>query len=539
MARFYKSAEGEFLQDKMYQPPIELMAKVIGNADQQILNNETALASLYDKLNAQGLAVDNPRLQEIINGYKSQIDEMATKIQQNPLEFRRETGNIRNLGRDIQTNWGTGEVSAIQGNKAARDKFVSTYLERVKDKEGRVLQQDVTNAVNAFDKQYNSAGGANYKGPNQYNQYKTEDLNPYTDINEIAESVGKGWEADMVNEGYSNVAGQWIREGVNGKEIADENEIKQAIQTRLLSDPEVVGYYGQQLKFGAMSPEQLKTKIESAANVYAQKYGYVKKTSTVKTDVNPYSMEAVKNANDIDKMNRQHELNKKMKKYESDLESIKEIGTSAKSTFLTPDQMKAYNKEYDYQMTDLASSLGINPVNVKPKDIRAKLYELSYIANSTGNKEQIEAVKAAKERLVYAGSLYNKKEAEASWASGINYIGADATVAAKKDFENVLKDPRQLYGKKMYYKVNGKTYNTTMNDIYNNPVKFGLKTSTFETAPEEKMDIKDIYNQGSVRPLFQSSTNNKLNTMNFEFNVNGASIEANTDFNNIGITLGN
>ena len=72
MGRFYKTVRGEFLENKMYQPPIKLMAQVIANTDKQIMTNETALASLYDKLQAQGLAVDNPRLQEIISGYRSQ-----------------------------------------------------------------------------------------------------------------------------------------------------------------------------------------------------------------------------------------------------------------------------------------------------------------------------------------------------------------------------------------------------------------------------------------------------------------------------------
>lgn len=539
MARFYKTAKADFIQNKMYQPPIELMAQVIGNADKQILANETANLSLYDKLNAQGLAADNPRLQEIIGGYKSQIDEMATKLQQNPLEFRRETGNIRNLAKNIQDNWTSGEVAAIQANKQIRDKFVKDYLERVKDKDGRVLQQDVNNAVALFDKKYNTGGGANYKGPNQYNQYYTEDLNPYSDINAIAETVGKGWEADMTSQGYANVGGQWIREGVNGKEVADEKQIKTAIQTRLLSDPEVTGYYGQQLRFGAITADELKNKIEDAANVYASKYGYVKNTSTSSVKANPYTTQAIDNANDIAKMKMKHQMDKDMEDYKNNFESMKEIGTSSKSTFLTPDQMKAYNEEYNYQMNDLANTLGINQGTVQPKDIRSRLVELNYAAKANGTKEQQDAIKSAWDRLNYTTSLYNKKESEASWATGINYIGANAVVSAKKDFEKVLKDPRQLYGKKMYYKVNGKTYNTTMNDIYSRPSKYGLKANAFETAPEEKMDMKDLYNQGSVRPMFKSSTNNKLNTMNFEFNVNGASIEANTDFNNIGITLGN
>ena len=91
MGRFYQTAKPTFVRDNVYTPPFELISKVIANADSQIQENENALISLNDKLQAQGLAVDKPRLKEIINGYHSKIDELTTKLQKNPLEFTKDT----------------------------------------------------------------------------------------------------------------------------------------------------------------------------------------------------------------------------------------------------------------------------------------------------------------------------------------------------------------------------------------------------------------------------------------------------------------
>ena len=60
MGRFYKTEKAEFIKDKMYQPPIELMTQVLTNVGKQIDAQEAVTIGLYDKLKAEGLSADQP-----------------------------------------------------------------------------------------------------------------------------------------------------------------------------------------------------------------------------------------------------------------------------------------------------------------------------------------------------------------------------------------------------------------------------------------------------------------------------------------------
>lgn len=271
MGRFYQTAKREFVDNFIYQPPVELMAKVIDNADSQVEKNDTALLSLYDKLKAQGLKADEPRLQEIIQGYQSQIEDLSGVMQKSPLEFRKEIGKIRNLSRTIGNDWNQGEVAKIQEQYTSRNAYAKELQDRVA--KGDILQADATNALNKFDNEYK---GVNYKSASEYNRYNSENLNEYVDADKIADEIGEGWKADVESKGYDYADGQWVRT-VNGKrEVADETEIQDSIQRTLLKNEKVRAYYDQQQRLGFMSPEQFAQKIGNTASVYSKKHGYVK-----------------------------------------------------------------------------------------------------------------------------------------------------------------------------------------------------------------------------------------------------------------------
>ena len=289
MGRFFQAQEVELSKDHIYQPPVELMAKVIENADTQIQANETALLSLYDKLQAEGLKVDEPRLQEIIKGYQSSIDNMATELQQDPLGFRKRMASIKQLSRDISNDWSKGEVAKIQGNKQARDNYQKLLDERVK--QGKIMQEDANKALQLFDSKYTGIG---YEGPNKYNTYQTENLNDYINAMDVADNIGKGWQADLKAEGYQYDDGQWIR-SVNGStEKVDFNEVKNAVEKGLLADKELMGYYEQQVKLGFMTPQEVSKKLSDVTNVDANKYSYTKTKEETGMDANSNHWEQLK-----------------------------------------------------------------------------------------------------------------------------------------------------------------------------------------------------------------------------------------------------
>ena len=168
MGRYFKAQEVELNRDFIYQPPIELMAKVIQGKDLAVDKYNEYKASIDEKLKAEGLKADEPRLKEIINDYHSKIDELAKTVQSDPLAASKQMSSIKNLGRNIADNWNQGEVAKIQGNKQLRDKYVEELNKR-KD----VSEEWKTKALEKFDKEFT---GTNFDNSGKYNDYKYENI---------------------------------------------------------------------------------------------------------------------------------------------------------------------------------------------------------------------------------------------------------------------------------------------------------------------------------------------------------------------------
>lgn len=280
MGRFYKTAKPTFVDENIYTPPWQLATQVLSQVDSDIAQNEQILFALNDKLQAEALQQDQPRVREIISGYETQIDELTKKIQENPLEFRRDTGTIRNLGRDIHENWTRGEIAAIQGNKSTFDDWQKRHLEKVKATKGYITQEDMTNAKQLF---LNNFGGTNFQSDSgMYDNIYTEDLNPFVDLEDLAEERAKGYEADLVkNFGAAIGPDGYIRNTTGSREFISYEEIYKGVYSSMLNDNELMNYYGQQMRLGVLTPQQVDTKLQAAANRVANKYSYEKRESGV------------------------------------------------------------------------------------------------------------------------------------------------------------------------------------------------------------------------------------------------------------------
>lgn len=280
MGRFYRTAKPTFVDDNIYTPPWELATQVLSQVDSDIAENEQNLLAFNDLLQAEALQQDQPRVREIISGYENQINELTQKIQENPLEFRRDTGAIRNLGRDIHENWTRGEIAAIQGNKGTYDAWLKNEMEKTKATKGYVTQEDVNYARQKFLSDFR---GTNFQADSgTYDTIYTEALNPFVDLEDLAEERAKGYEADVIkNLGASIGSDGYIRKTRGSREFVSYEEIYKGVYSSMLNDNELMSYYGQQMKLGALTPQQVDAKLNAAASRVANKYSYEKTESGV------------------------------------------------------------------------------------------------------------------------------------------------------------------------------------------------------------------------------------------------------------------
>jgi hypothetical protein len=117
MGRFYETSQPHFIDNKMYEAPAELMAKVLMNKEKAVDDTISGAEAYLEKLKAEALLQDTPRLQEKIKAYEDKITGIVTSIQSNPMEYSKYQGDITKLGRDISADWTTGEIGTMQKYK--------------------------------------------------------------------------------------------------------------------------------------------------------------------------------------------------------------------------------------------------------------------------------------------------------------------------------------------------------------------------------------------------------------------------------------
>jgi len=114
MGRFYETSQPHFIDNKMYEAPAELMSNVLMNKEKAVDDTISSAVSFLDKLKAEALTQDTPRLQEKIKAYEQNISGIVSNIQANPMEYSKYQGDITKLGRDIGADWSTGEIGTMQ-----------------------------------------------------------------------------------------------------------------------------------------------------------------------------------------------------------------------------------------------------------------------------------------------------------------------------------------------------------------------------------------------------------------------------------------
>jgi hypothetical protein len=518
MGRFYRTSTPNLVDNAMYQPPIELMAGVINNINTDIQQGQAEYQSLFDQLQARALGPDQNRLKEIIGDYQAKINDLTTAIQDNPLEYRKQLGAIRNLGRDIKNNWSTGEVSAMQNNFAAREKFIADNTKRIKDKDGRVLQSDLDKLNAIFDRNYANQGGVNYTGPEQYNQYYTETPASFVDINQIADDVGKGWKADMQTKGYFQQNGAWVKNGKHGVEKADPNDIKKAINQRLLADPEVMNYYNQQTRLGMMSPEQRDLIFANAADIYSQKYGYTKVTDEGSTSANPYALDSFRTQNDMKVQAVSHSY--RMKEVESMIGTT--IPAVARNVNANVAGMSEYvDKIYNKELQTIGNKIGLSGQGLTKEALRLRLNELKQ--NGLNDKDYNNAMKEISD----AWKTRQQAQLTASYKPVLDYFGASAAKAVEAGLDKYTADERNLYNIPMKFDLgNGYKIEGTINDL-----RKRNKNLFKSTSDDGKLKL---FGEKSGLPVLTDMHNFDKNVMQFQVEISpGRIVNAYTSFKDL------
>jgi hypothetical protein len=132
MGRFYTTTQPTFLEDNMYQAPIELMAEVIGTHEartDELMAKSELLDGITDQIQHLNFEAENERVRQIQNKYDNAVNSITDKILENPLDYQKHAPALKALQKEMLDDRTTGEWYQVE--KRLQD--YQTWLDENKD----------------------------------------------------------------------------------------------------------------------------------------------------------------------------------------------------------------------------------------------------------------------------------------------------------------------------------------------------------------------------------------------------------------------
>lgn len=249
MGRYFKTSSPQQL-DFMYKLPEELMLKATQQVSDEITQLQSSTLGLHDKVTINALDIDKPEAKALVDSYTKKIDELANQVYSDPLAFRKKTGEIVALGRDIQKTWTTGEAAAYNNRYSAG----VAYQKQMDDllKAGRIKEAQHAQLMTNWNMANQEK--ANYD-PNtgKYRQFTEEFLTADEDWREKYNKMAKEMEAKITATSGSSTDGQYITNSGRKVEIKTKEDIQNVLMQEFMADDAYHNYLKQRTKIGAIS----------------------------------------------------------------------------------------------------------------------------------------------------------------------------------------------------------------------------------------------------------------------------------------------
>lgn len=283
MGRFYKTSKPE-LTDFMYKLPEKALFAAVETADKKYEDQVKYLTDLekYLKVNAQ--EADVSRRDELLKEADAKIKDFTYKLQSSPSAALNSMGEIRGFGQKLHEDYTRGELAGIGAAYDAEEAWVKQETERMTKDKGRVLTADIEDFRRVFNENYNKpiyetivdpetgketkkftgyGGGLGWdpKTRKSKNSFATENIANYIDAEDVATKAVIHWKEDSDKIHNTQVKGNYLVSTVDGKVVANANDIYNTAYDALKNNDELMGRYNQRVKYGLMSEEDLYGKI--------------------------------------------------------------------------------------------------------------------------------------------------------------------------------------------------------------------------------------------------------------------------------------
>lgn len=231
MARFYQTAQRNFVDDFIFQPNMELAAMALQKKDGDIKDQLDTLELMKNLPIDYWKEADQNNVNQIQQEYESRVDEITKQMQSDLMNTGNNRYLINQLRKDVEKDYSSGRIRQIQDNAQAYRQY-KTKLEGLTNPADREAYERATS-------QYiqTTPGGAltsTFKAPELY---QTEQ---YWN-NFVASENFKQLEADEGGSVSQNPQGQWIVKRGNSTKELKADKIENAFQGYINSNPNVGG----------------------------------------------------------------------------------------------------------------------------------------------------------------------------------------------------------------------------------------------------------------------------------------------------------
>lgn len=250
-----------------YQTPLEPLVAAL-QQKQTKYDQYAALADELGSTSLDALDADRARANTIVRGYNDQIDNMVSQYEGDYSKLGKDLlGLSRSIRRDFSPG---GEAYAIQSNKQTYTQWLANQRERLN--EGLIRPFQMNLASQYILGNYEGVGTAGPGGV--YNSLQTEDINQYTDVNELASQYASEVVADKIEQGvWHDVGGGIYKKTSTGLEAISEEEISNAVMMGLAGNQDYRAYISQMQRFGA-DPTELESELAMAVGRVSSSYSY-------------------------------------------------------------------------------------------------------------------------------------------------------------------------------------------------------------------------------------------------------------------------
>jgi len=267
MGRFYRTSKPQFIDNIIYQPPWELMNAALASKQKKYDDTLGAIELFKGQLDIKhrNSEADTMAAQEIASYYEDQAQELANQLYQSPDKVRDIQLKIGKLSRELSNDRKYGNISQIEGTYNQYQGYLSN-LDEMRKKDPKSYDSTTANAgLKYFDKQWggNTLANGIWSSEELIRRPDILDANNVVDLLKKMPAHQNATSARKTEGGYIV-----IEEGT--EKFVSNDDLLQALNAAVGSDPTLSSYMQQQQKFGiaganyydsegkAISPYQLR-----------------------------------------------------------------------------------------------------------------------------------------------------------------------------------------------------------------------------------------------------------------------------------------